>query len=779
LSFLSASFLYAMAAAAIPLVIHLIQKQRYPERPFTTLRFFDKTIKNNTIQRRIIDKLLLLLRVAALIAIVIGLARPHWKTPLGEQRSSFVLVIDNSPSMSRERDGQTLFDLAKRAGDSILAELGPSDRAEIIYTAVSRQPRMSDRRELTNELDLRQGQPAALWLAGEKEPELALAELTPDTAKIQAALRKSTASTRAALCGFESAAPAQFSSDLGRLRESLRGEKISALPGDVHSALISAARLLHTSQDGDRKIILISDLQKSEWQGSLEELAGISVLAIPLEAPPSLGTNLGLEACSVPARDADFGQSIVGTATVRNYGTQVSETSTLSVVCGDRGRPVEIKLPPIQPGSAMLTSFPIQVMSGDRNMLCHAHIGSATDPFAYDDNWYFQLGVRFPVATLLVNGVPSENVAARQTFFLMNALVPRAGGGQNNAADARECELADLKDKRLAEFGVVVLCGVPALDADMREKVRQFVSDGKSVLIFPAAASLPEDYNAWGFLPAQITEKKSQSFAYIKSVDEKAPAMAGIADRLGSAVHSLSASTRVVLEPSPQSKILARFSDGTPALVEGSVGKGRVILAATSAHNSDSDWPLRPAFVILVRHLVKYLGADSTPSTLLPERTIGEAAATTIPRELAAGTPAAFRLVSASTGSYESLPWIRTPRALILPASATEGHYLMTVQPGSEEGVVRAPKVGCSIVPVSVNHSTHESNLTALSTDELPKLFPASTELAVRPYSKDISSIISELRSGRDLWRWILIAAVALLCVESLVAWRWHSEASS
>lgn len=778
MSFLSASFLYAMAAAAIPLVIHMIHKQRYPERPFTTLRFFDKTIKNNTIQRRIIDKILLLLRIAALIAIALGLARPFGKMPFGEQRSSFVIVLDNSPSMSRERDGKTLFEHAKIAADSILAELGPSDRSEIIFTAISNQPQMIDRKDLANQLALREGQPSALLVNGDKGPELALAELSADTARIQTTLQKIPGTASAAIYGLEGVPSAQFTSDHGRLRERLRTTRISAMPGDARFALVNAARLLRTSQDGDRKIILISDMQKSELQGNLDELAGLSLLAVPLEAPAALGTNLGVEACRTPAREADFGQTVVGTATIRNYGTQASDASTLTVTCGDRGRPVEIKLPPIQPGSAMLASFPIQVMSGDRNMLCQAHIGMATDPFAYDDNWYFQLGVRFPVATLLVNGVPSENVAARQTFFLMNALVPRSGGGQNNAADARECEIADLKDRRFAEFGVVILCGVPSLDAEMREKVRQFVSDGKGVLVFPGGQSTPEEYNAWGFLPAQISEKKTQSFAYLKSIDEKAPAMAGVAERLGSGIHSLSASTRYILEPAPQSKVLARFSDGTPALVEGTVGKGRVILAATSAHNNESDWPLRPAFVIMVRNLVKYLGTDPTPSTVLPEHTVGDAASTFIPRELAAGTPATFRLTSSSSGSYEALPWIRTTRSLILPAAAAEGHYLMTVQPGSEEGVVHAPKVGCSVVPVSVNHSPRESVLAALNADELPKLLP-TTEVAVRPYTNGAESIFADLHSGHDLWRWILIAAVVLLSAECLIAWRLHSEAAN
>jgi len=778
LSFLSTAFLYGLAAAAIPLVIHLIHKQRYPERAFTTLRFFDKTIKNNTIQRRLIDKLLLLLRIALLIALMLGLARPFWNAPLGEQRGSFVIVLDNSPSMSRERDGKTLFAHAKLAAAAVLAKLAASDRAEILFTSTQPQAPLFTREEIADELFLRQGQPTGLLLTGDKGMDLALPELRADSAHIHTALKKMPSGKKAALAGFDTSAPLQLTCDHARLLQSLQHSRISALPGNIQHTLAAAAQLLRTSQDGDRKLILISDFQKSEWRNEPPaSIAGLSLLAISVE-PPAAGTNLGLENCSVPAREADFGQTVVGTATVKNYGSHISDASTLTVACGDRGKPSEVKLPPIQPGSAMLVSFPIPVMSSERNMLCQARIAMPADPFAYDDNWYFQLGVRFPVATLLVNGVPSENAAGRETFFLANALVPRAGTGQSNAADARECELADLKDRRLAEFGVLILAGVPALDAEAREKIRQFASDGKSVLVFPGANSTADECNAWGFLPAQVGEKKSQSFVYLKSINEKSAAMAGIQERVGAGIHSLSTSSRFMLDPAAQSTVLARFSDGSPALVEGRIGKGRIVLAATGAHASASDWPLRPAFVILVRNLVKYLGTDALPSTLQPERTVGEGASTFIPRELAAGTPAAFRLVSAAAASYEPLAWMRTDRALILPSATTEGHYLITMQPGVSEGVVLEPKVGCSSVPVSVNHSARESTLDSVTDDELMAMFPAGSA-SVQKFNSDMTPILADLRTGRDVWRYILFAALCLLILESLLAWRTPSEAAN
>ncbi|HYG77183.1 MAG TPA: hypothetical protein VEK08_19420, partial [Planctomycetota bacterium] len=138
--------------------------------------------------------------------------------------------------------------------------------------------------------------------------------------------------------------------------------------------------------------------------------------------------------------------------------------------------------------------------------------------------------------------------------------------------------------------------------------------------------------------------------------------------------------------------------------------------------------------------------------------------------------PAIFRLASAP-GQYESQPWLRTSRNVVLPSSSAPGHYLLTVQPGSEDEIPREPKIGCSMVPISINHSARESDLRCLSQEELAASLSGSRDAVIRTkLNSDV--ILSDLRSGRDLWRFALLAALVLLGAESLVAWRTHSEAA-
>ena len=120
--------------------------------------------------------------------------------------------------------------------------------------------------------------------------------------------------------------------------------------------------------------------------------------------------------------------------------------------------------------------------------------------------------------------------------------------------------------------------------------------------------------------------------------------MAELTERLGSGVSALTTRSWIKLDPAPGAETLATLAGDEPALVQGAIGRGRVILAATGCHTLDSDWPLRPAFPILLHELVRSLGAPAVPLPLVPERRVGEGAGRAIGDELAGGTPGVFRL---------------------------------------------------------------------------------------------------------------------------------------
>lgn len=774
MTFLSGAFLAGLAALAVPVIIHLIHRQRYPDRAFPTLRFFDKTVKHNVLQSRLIDRILLLLRVLALALLALGLARPFWHSPIGEPRMSLVIVLDNSPSMARLHEGKPLLETAKASVAGILDHLSPSDRVEILLTSRGTKEQPLAGKRLAGELALRKGQPTALIVAGEQGAAVSSPGMTTDAAHLQSVLAKIPENASVSLASFDGSRQADFGYDHARLRALLDSVKVSSMPGDMPTALRESGDLLSRSSDGDRKVVVISDLQASDWKGqAVAQLSGVDVKVLTVDPDPAIGPNLAIDSGVVSQPLAGLGQLVTATFTLHNFGSRASTQSKLRVIAGDRGVPIDVTIPPIPAYSSMLTTVPIRV-NGRDFMLCSATITNSTDPFPYDNTWNFQIGVRPPVTALCVNGSPGASGVDKSTFFVMNALATR-GGGSAPSADARECEIDEIKSQKLFQYAVMLLADVPSLDADARQKVRQFVSDGGGLLVFANPGASKDEYNGWDFLPARVTGQKNKTFLYVRAMAERATAVADVRRRAGSTIHGLSTNASLALDPAESATVLARFSDGSPALVEGRVGKGRVIVVATSCHVSRSDWPLQPAFVVLVRELVQYLGNGGSAAAVASQRTVGEGAAMTISAERAAGTPELFRVGAGSASqAFEPLPWYRQNDRLVMPEAQEPGHYLLAVRPDPAAGLLSDPGLGADIVPISVNHDPRESDLTPASVESVSKQLPG----AHVAFATAGVETIDDLRSGRDIWRWLLIGALIFLVVEGVIAWKRPSEST-
>src|SRR4249920_3729888 len=79
MSFLTPFFLVGLSALAIPVLIHLIQRERKRVVEFPSLMFLRKIPYQSVRRRRIRDWLLLAMRLAALALIVLAFARPFFK----------------------------------------------------------------------------------------------------------------------------------------------------------------------------------------------------------------------------------------------------------------------------------------------------------------------------------------------------------------------------------------------------------------------------------------------------------------------------------------------------------------------------------------------------------------------------------------------------------------------------------------------------------------------------------------------------------------------------
>ncbi|HET9832644.1 MAG TPA: BatA and WFA domain-containing protein, partial [Vicinamibacterales bacterium] len=157
MSFLAPLFLLGSAAIAIPIFVHLIQRERSRVVHFPSLMFVQKIPYQSVRRRRIRHWALLMMRCAALLLIILAFARPFLKrevvaaAALGGTRE-IVILLDHSASMGYGDHWQK----AKDAAHQAVRSLGATDRATLVLFSRNAEESMrvtSDRARLDVAID--------------------------------------------------------------------------------------------------------------------------------------------------------------------------------------------------------------------------------------------------------------------------------------------------------------------------------------------------------------------------------------------------------------------------------------------------------------------------------------------------------------------------------------------------------------------------------------------------------------------------------------------------
>jgi len=131
--------LAAAGAAVAPIIIHLILRTKPRKITFPALRFVKKTHQANLSKLRLKHLLLLLLRMSAIVAIAMLLARaeiPSWESTAAARRPvAAAIVVDDSGSMGYHGPRQTRLSRAKSMGAELIQSFPSGSRIAIITSS--------------------------------------------------------------------------------------------------------------------------------------------------------------------------------------------------------------------------------------------------------------------------------------------------------------------------------------------------------------------------------------------------------------------------------------------------------------------------------------------------------------------------------------------------------------------------------------------------------------------------------------------------------------------
>jgi hypothetical protein len=133
--FLYPGFLFAFAALAIPVIVHLFNFRRYQKVYFSNVQFLKELQEQQASRRNLKERLILTARLLALAFLVLAFAKPFIpsnQTVNVSKQQVVSVFLDNSYSMQTLSKEGSLLDEAKHHAKEIAASYGINDRFQLL-----------------------------------------------------------------------------------------------------------------------------------------------------------------------------------------------------------------------------------------------------------------------------------------------------------------------------------------------------------------------------------------------------------------------------------------------------------------------------------------------------------------------------------------------------------------------------------------------------------------------------------------------------------------------
>ena len=185
MSFVNPALLFGALLFAVPLIIHLLNRQRYKRREWAAMSFLLLAYRKQRRRLRTENLLLLLLRCLIPIILALAIARPvmHSGVAAAALGSSVhhILILDNSYSMGlRPESAQTPHQRMKEIAGQILEDLGDRNGSKVTLVLAGNRTRVP----ISEDLNIDKGKATVASLPGPEDSARDLAEALGQVAEM-------------------------------------------------------------------------------------------------------------------------------------------------------------------------------------------------------------------------------------------------------------------------------------------------------------------------------------------------------------------------------------------------------------------------------------------------------------------------------------------------------------------------------------------------------------------------------------------------------------------
>ena len=710
MGFLTPALLAGGLLIAVPIALHLIMRRQPQRLEFPALQFIRQRQQANRRRFNLRHWLLLALRCAFIVGLAIALARPTFKG-----------------SGLRGKEGAPL--------------------------AVGLVVDNSLRMQFVNQN--RTWQQAAVDMA------TALVNKLPEEAQV-AILELGRSS-------------AGFVVDLGTAESRLQSITPAANARPLVDAIREAVQLVAERVDHRQEVFIFSDLSVAAW----DEAAIESVNTLLAESPEvslylvDVGkgeiNNFALAPLELRQTTLRKGEALHLRVALSSIG--VSEAPLVELYLVDEtGREEKrgqrnVRLSPDGTGQTTfdVAGLPLGTHQGFVRI-------AATDPLAVDNTRYFTVEVQPPAKVLLLAERNQEAV------FLREALQPSAADDSVSSrfvCTLQQFSLANQLD--LNKFDAICLLNPPDLNDQLWQSLVQYADNGGGVGIFLGHRARANTFNesaAMQLLPGTL-KRRSRDATHLRPRSLDHPALAGLRDYAEEIPWQVYPVWQFweFDEMMGNSFIVAHFANFRPALLERTVGRGRVMTLVTPVSDplepkDREPWNLLPTgpepwpFLALSNQMVGYLAQNGSSQL-----------------SYLAGETVNLRLTSEQQVSTYAL---YLPNGESVRRTLPPGDDTIRISTTGDLGNYRVASGGQNRVldlGFSINPPADVSQLERVDPKTLIAALPEKqTELATN--LGEVERYVDIGRSGHELFPWAITLVALVWGAESVLANRFYREAA-
>ena len=504
-----------------------------------------------------------------------------------------------------------------------------------------------------------------------------------------------------------------------------------------------------------RELVVISDFQRRGWTGEegVRLPAGANVRTIPITDP--VGANVAVADVGLK-RDRFSGRERV-TPSARLTRTGGDGPVDVTVALDIDGRELQKRTVTLPASGAATADFAPLPLGTSQTM---GTVRVVSDDLPRDDERHFVVS---PGSALSVRIFTRPGGSTESSLFLSRAL----GISSEGTFDASTRPWGAGATDGLAPGGVVVLVDLLFPGGAGGAGLQRMVEAGGGLLIVSGdLGAWTRDADAWlGARSGATVDRMDAGGGRLGWVDYDHPIFQPFKGPRSGDFTSTRFFRHRSLAVLDSAEVLARFDDGTPALIERKVGEGRILIWASTMDQYWNDLSVQPIFLPFVHQLVRYA---SGRGETLPWFTAGQVLDISDARAMAtAGLLEATEDARGLEGERVVTDPAGTP--VRLPGGVGP-HYLSL----TDAGFYTLRSLGDADprpLAVAVNVDLAESDPTAMDPEEIQAALAATVDQGPASGQGGVVDVQqADIERRQSLWRLLLAVVLVLMAAESLMA---------